>query len=63
MIELTKEQKRFLLDYMLHSGKGIFEDYPEFWNTLPDAEDNLPKLQEAVNKYVDELKQRLLGEL
>jgi len=62
-VELTVAQKKLVINYMLGSvGKGLFEDCQEFWAGMQQEEidQQYPAYREAVESFVDGLKQHLL---
>jgi len=61
-VELTGDQKRIVIEYIMHAGKGIFEDVPEFWAGMSHDQIDAayPAVREAVDKFVEECKHHLL---
>ncbi len=56
-VELSLEQKRIVVDYVLGSvGKGIFEDVAEFWEGISDIEEAYPSYRQATEEFVDGLR-------
>jgi hypothetical protein len=65
-IELTKNQKRIVLEYVLGDvGKGLFEDCEEIWEGMTEDEidENYPDLRDAVDNFMAEVKQKALDNL
>ena len=63
-MDLTLAQKRIVVNYVLGGpGKGIFEDIPEFWDGIEDIDEAYGPLRDAVDEYVEGLKEKMLAEL
>ncbi len=65
-VQLTKNQKRVLLDYLLGGvGKGVFEDCPEFWQGMEESQiDELyGAYRDASDKFVDEVREYVIRHL
>lgn len=59
-VELTDAQKRFIIEYELGGVcKGIFES-EEFWEDSHENDDFYNSYYEAVEKFIEQIKQHLL---
>jgi hypothetical protein len=64
-VELTTEQKKFILEYIMVSSKGIFED-GDFWAMRSplyaegDVDEQYGAFREVVEKFIEECKYHLL---
>jgi len=70
-VQLTKNQKRTIIEYVLNGvGKGLFEDCENFWENEDGScisEEEIDRLygsyRKAADEYVEALKQKLLQTL
>lgn len=64
-LTLSNNQKKAILNYVLVSGEGLFEDCEELWEGMTQDEVDrwLHVYEVAVEKYINEIKARLLSEL
>lgn len=62
MIELTKEQKVALIEYLLADiGKGPFEDLDIFQTA--EVEENFDEYRKAASKFVFNVKKKLISQI
>lgn len=70
-VELTQQQKRVIVGYMLGGiSKGVFEDCPDFWRHSDGkemTEEEIDRLYgayyDAAERFLDQIKQHLLDTL
>ena len=63
-IELTNEQKRFIINYLMCYSKGIVED-DEFWGeiTQEEIDTNFDSYADAIDEFIASAKEALIHEV